>query len=504
MIERIYIKNHLSFSEIEVKFKKGLSVFTGVSGSGKSVFMSAIMSAFGLSDSEAKVIEADVSYQFEMQEFGIENEEINSFKMTKNNSTRYFINSQAISKKNLTNIANEHIKFLSAKQINEFENERFLNIIDTLANDKEHNENLKQLRQINLTYKKIKNELEKIQNDEKQIEELKEFARFEIEKIKNTNPKDGEFEELMQIKKMLSKKDKIEQAWNKAENIFELEHSVIEALNISDIDSSFFEEAMNALRIARDELNIDELDDINVEEILDRIEDLNSIIKRYGSEKEAIATLRKKEEELQKYENISFEKKNLQAQYSQISEQQDEICEKITNKRMSLLSNLQNIINEYLNNLYMQNITLKIEPTKISEFGKDLVVLTLNQTSLSKLSSGEINRLRLALIASESKITNSGNGVMILDEIDANLSGKEAMSIANVLVQISQFYQIFAISHQPQLSSKANSHFLIEKKDNLSTIKELTNQERINELARMISGEHISNEAIQFAKELLK
>ena len=78
------------------------------------------------------------------------------------------------------------------------------------------------------------------------------------------------------------------------------------------------------------------------------------------------------------------------------------------------------------------------------------------------------------------------------------------MSIANVLLKLANFYQIFAISHQPQLSSKANSHFLVERHGENSVVRELDKEERVNELARMLSGEHISEEAINFAKGLLK
>ena len=119
----------------------------------------------------------------------------------------------------------------------------------------------------------------------------------------------------------------------------------------------------------------------------------------------------------------------------------------------------------------MSEISLKINSKTLDAAGRDEVNLSLNDTALKNLSSGELNRLRLAFIASESKITGGGEGVIILDEIDANLSGKEAMSIANVLLNLAKFYQIFAISHQPQLSSKASSHFLVEKQGETSNVR---------------------------------
>lgn len=93
----------------------------------------------------------------------------------------------------------------------------------------------------------------------------------------------------------------------------------------------------------------------------------------------------------------------------------------------------------------------------------------------------------------------------MLDEIDANLSGKESMSVANVLKKLSLKYQIFAISHQPQLSSVADQHFLVTKNEqNNSCVRALERKERVVELARMVSGEDVSEEAMRFAKALLE
>ncbi|MCR4941655.1 MAG: AAA family ATPase [Campylobacter sp.] len=503
MIERLLVKNHLSFEQIELNFKPGLSVFTGVSGAGKSVLMNAILSGFGLSQCEAKLVELDVNFNFDMDEFGIENEGINAFKMLHDKSTRYFINSQSISRKNLSQIANEHIKFLGAKQADEFENVKFLALLDALVATNEHKENLNELEKKYSEFKIVKAELDKLKSDESHIQELKEFAKFEIEKIESVNPKIGEFDELMAIKKRLSKKDKIEQAWAKAESIYECEYSVINALNISEIDTTFFVEAMNSLRLAKESLNMDELEGIDVEAVLDRIENINSLIRRYGGEEEALNALNKRKIELESYENLSFNKAESQKKYQLLQTKLDEISNLITKARTLVLKKLEKMINSYLKELYMQDISLEILPKKIDENGGDSINLHLNQTEISKLSSGELNRLRLAFIAVSSDILQNANGVLILDEIDANLSGKEAMSIAKVLSKIAKFYQIFAISHQPQLSSKATTHFLVEKNAEISSVKELDQSQRVGELARMISGENITTEAINFAKQLL-
>ena len=150
----------------------------------------------------------------------------------------------------------------------------------------------------------------------------------------------------------------------------------------------------------------------------------------------------------------------------------------------------------------MSDAKVIFKEKEIDILGMDEISFEISNTLLKNLSSGEFNRLRLAFIGANIDITGFANGVLILDEIDANLSGKEAMSIANVLLKISKFYQIFAISHLPQLSSKADSHFLVSKTNGVSNVKKLNENEKITELARMISGEKITKEALEFAKRL--
>lgn len=505
LISRLFIKNHLGFKEVSINFGDGLNVFTGVSGAGKSVLMGAILAVFGFGESEAKLIEIDVEHEFDLSEFGIENEEINTFKFLRDKSARYFINNQSISKKKLASTAATHLKYLSAKEISEFENERLLNAIDTLVTkiNPEFTALKAEFTREFAEFTQIKKELNKILEDEKKVEELKEFASFEIEKIASISPKIGELDELMQIKKRLSRKDKIEEAWNKANQIFSLENRVLEALNMSDIDAAFFSDTMNELRNIRAGVNFDDLEDLDIEKILDRIEALNSLEKRYGSIEEALSVLETRKKELMHYEKIEFEKSDLQARFSEKSAKINELTAEISAFRKARIPNFEAIINKYLKALYMENVSVNLKNSPICSLGLDAVEISLKTANLKNLSSGELNRLRLAFIASEVEILEFGSGVLILDEIDSNLSGKEAMSVADVLLKLAKYYQIFAISHQPQLSSRANHHFLVEKIGEISSVRELDKDERIGELSRMISGEKISEEATSFAKKLL-
>ncbi|EOB4992674.1 AAA family ATPase [Campylobacter upsaliensis] len=506
MISRILMKENLGFKEANLKLSEGLTVFSGLSGAGKSVLFKGILAAFGFGESEAKFVELELDDKLDLESFGIESESENVFKMLKEKSTKYFINNQSIAKKSLQSLSKSFIKYLSVKDNNEFSNEKFLTLLDALesAKNPKFNETKEKFEQIFKEYNENSLKLNRVLEEERRIEELKELAQTHIEKISKINPKSGEYEELLKLKKRLSKRDKIEEAWNKVGGIFEYEKAVLDALNLSEVDANFFSECFNELRIIAENQKMEELD-FDIEALLDRISDLSYLIKRYESIEGALETLELKKKELEHYENLSFEKKELELLNRDLKEKLEKKAHILSEARVRNLGVLEDFLNDYLAKFYMKNLKLEsVQNDEINLFGKDEIKLSVSETKLKNLSSGELNRLRLAFIATECKILNSGRGIIFLDEIDANLSGKEAMSIAKVLDELSRFYQIFAISHLPQLSSKAHNHFLVEKNGKQSYVKKLEKEERIKELARMVSGEQISDEALQFARTLFE
>ena len=506
MISRILMKENLGFKEANLKLSEGLTVFSGLSGAGKSVLFKGILAAFGFGESEAKFVELELDDELDLESFGIESESENVFKMLKEKSTKYFINNQSIAKKSLQSLSKSFIKYLSVKDNNEFSNEKFLTLLDALegAKNPKFNETKEKFEQIFKEYNENSLKLNRVLEEERRIEELKELAQTHIEKISKINPKSGEYEELLKLKKRLSKRDKIEEAWGKAGGIFDYEKAVLDALNLSEVDANFFSECFNELRIIAENQKMEELD-FDIEALLDRISDLSYLIKRYESIEGALETLELKKKELEHYENLSFEKKELELLNRDLKEKLEKKAHILSEARVRNLGVLEDFLNDYLAKLYMKNLKLDcVQNDEINLFGKDEIKLSVSETKLKNLSSGELNRLRLAFIATECKILNSGRGIIFLDEIDANLSGKEAMSIAKVLDELSRFYQIFAISHLPQLSSKAHNHFLVEKNGKQSYVKKLEKEERIKELARMVSGEQISDEALQFARTLFE
>ena len=512
MIERVYLKEYvtfeeveLEFSEVELEFSKGLIVFTGPSGAGKSVLMRGILSIFGFFDINAKIGEAIVNNKIELEKYGLENDDEIIFRQIKKNKNRYFINNQAVSKKMMRKISEEFIDYLSLRTIKEFQSENILVVLDKIIEEKDYYVNLQRYKKLFYEYKIKQKELQNLIIAEKNANEKKEFLKYEIEKIKNINPKPEEFEELMKIKKDLSKIEKIKEKAFEIENIFRFESAVYEFLEMIDEKSEFFSNAMNELRFALEKANekAEFLENVNIEEILERLSLLNELIRRFGSIDAALEYLREKEEEFKKLQNLIFEKEKLKKELEVMENELSNLSEFIHEKRIEASKIFINKLNYFLKKLYMPQANIKINYSEFNDLGKDEAEIIVNDIDINTISTGEFNRLRVAMLGAKLEYSDDEK-TLFLDEVDSNLSGEESMSVAEVLKILSKKYQIFAISHQPQLASVADKHFLVTKNKNKSFVKELSKNERIEEIARIIGGKEKSQKAMEYAKELLR
>jgi DNA repair protein RecN (Recombination protein N) len=507
MIERFYLKEFLSFKEAELEFKPGLIVFTGPSGSGKSILMRSILASVGLDSVDASVCESCVAWQINTDKYGIDNEISNIFRHIKKEKTSYFINNQRTSKSSMEAISSGHLRHLSLKDYSDFEPNSLIGLLDeriVLYNDI-HAGHLEAYNEKFVSCKKLSDELKLIEDQEKKLSDLKEFAAYEISKIDAIKPIAGEDEELNSIKKQLSKKEKIEEAIKTAEEIFRFENYVNSALALMDISSSFFDDTMNELRTLF-EGSLEKLElfeETSIETVLDRIEQISELKRRYGGIQEALDYREQKATELESYQNIEHSKSELVKQIAKLNEELTNLSQKLSSARHNELPAALEALNNYLTMLYLRPAYLTLETMDSNALGTDRVSLGLVGTKLEKLSSGEFNRLRLALLALRVENMQGNGGVLMLDEIDANLSGEESMSVAKVLRHLSSNYQIFVISHQPQLTSMGHQHFLIYKDDE-SRVRELNDAQRIEEIARIISGDSVSDEARGFARDLFE
>ncbi len=505
MVERLLVREYLSFEEAVLEFEKGLVVFTGPSGAGKSILINALLALFGLRPQEAKLSEMVVQLPLELERYGIEGQEEQIVRAVKKEKVRYFLNDQTISKKALSELFAPYVSYLNQKDLSFFESSHILSMLDDFVRDPEYAKLLQELHDVYEEWKSKQEELEALEQKERTSQELKEFLEFEIQKIASVDPKKGEYEELLQIKRELSKKERISESITEAEMIFEYEGAVVRALETIGADGEFFESAMNELReiFGSERSRLEELEEMNVEEVLDRLEQLSSLKRRYGSVEEALEQLHKKKEELRRLEDISFEKEALQKDLQKLEKRLKNLAEEVSQKRRAAARVFEEKINDYLGQLRLPVVSIELHSTRVGPRGQDEAVVHLGGVEFKKISSGEYNRLRLAFLAAWSDV-RSGSGILILDEIDANISGEESMAVAKILQKLAKSYQIFAISHQAQLASRADQHFLVTKKDGQSHVQELTHEKREEEIARIISGETITQEAKSFAKKLLK
>ena len=315
MIERFYLKEFLTFKEADLEFHPGLVVFTGPSGSGKSILMRSILASVGLESVEAQICESSVTWNIDEERYGLQNEPLNVFRHVKKEKTRYFVNNQSTSKSSMESISSAYLRHLSLKDYSDFEPSALLKMIDERICERipQYAEMLETHHTRFSEFKTLSDRLKVIEEKEKHLAELKEFALYEIGKIDAIKPRIGEDEELNSIKKQLSKKEKIEISITQAQEIFTHESHVSAALGLLEVESAFFDDAMNELRgIFESSLErLEELEEISVESVLDRIEQIAELKRRYGSVEEALAYRDQKASELESYETIEHSKSDL-------------------------------------------------------------------------------------------------------------------------------------------------------------------------------------------------
>ena len=507
MIERLYLRDLVTFKEVELEFEKGLIVLTGPSGAGKSVLISAILSSFGYAtQGAASVCEVNIQKPNTLQsEAYVLSDEL-TIKTLKKENLRYFIEGQKISKKALHTLFTPYIQYLSIRDRGGFESEVLLEMIERvpLTTHKSFKKLRKEYAKRYHLYREKRTQLLKIKEDEATLKEKIEFMKYEIEKIDTINPQIGEEEELLKVKQQLSHIDKVKDAVGSAQEIFQCEASVEEIYRLLDKDISSFSETMNQLRADFEDVELlaDTLAEIDVEQVLDRLSDLTELKNRYGSVEEALAHKEKKSQELAQYRHIEQDKSMLEAFLELEFTELSTLAAKISLVRKKEAKVLEEELLNYLETLKLPALHFTFNSKTLCENGIDEVGVQLGNSQIATLSGGEFNRVRLALMAATLPQTSENQGVLILDEIDANVSGDESIAIAKMITKLAQVYQIFAISHQPHLSAKAQQHIVVTKVGESSSVSLLDEEGRIGEIARIIGGENPTPQAVEFAKKL--
>ena len=551
MLKQLYIKNFTLIDELNIQMHPGFSVITGETGAGKSIILGAIGLLLGnRADSKSIkagrdrcVIEAhfDLS-KYDMQQFFTDNDidedlsdTIIRRELTAAGKSRAFINDTPVSLTKMRELGEQLVDIHSQHQNLLLQKEDFqLNVVDIIAQDEKQRKNYEaaynQYKQANQKLNALKAEIEKNRENE-------DFLRFQFKELDEAQLQNGEQEELEQEYEMLSHSEDIKTALYQADNhlsgddgniIERLKQASEQLANIKDvypevtellerIDSSYIE-----LKDIAQEINglTDhvEFDPARLETINERLDKLNSLQQKFHVRDlgELIETYHQLKEQLSHIDHSDENVEALEQEVAQLLEKAQKQAKELTAIRTKAAKKVEEEMKQRLIPLGIPNVRFCISLTEkpLSHDGGDKVSFLFSANKSTPLqpvtqvaSGGEIARVMLSLKAMISGAVKLPT--IIFDEIDTGVSGKIAEKMAQIMVEMGNHErQVLSITHLPQIAAMGSHHYKVSKQETdegtISRMTELSQQERIQEIAQMLSGSDVSEAALANAKELLK
>lgn len=551
MLKQLYIKNFTLIDELNIQMHPGFSVITGETGAGKSIILGAIGLLLGnRADSKSIkagrdrcVIEAhfDLS-KYDMQQFFTDNDidedlsdTIIRRELTAAGKSRAFINDTPVSLTKMRELGEQLVDIHSQHQNLLLQKEDFqLNVVDIIAQDEKQRKNYEtaynQYKQANQKLNALKAEIEKNRENE-------DFLRFQFKELDEAQLQNGEQEELEQEYEMLSHSEDIKTALYQADNhlsgddgniIERLKQTSEQLANIKDvypevtellerIDSCYIE-----LKDIAQEVNglTDhvEFDPARLETINERLDKLNSLQQKFHVRDlgELIETYHQLKEQLSHIDHSDEDVEALEQEVTQLLEKAQKQAKELTAIRTKAAKKVEEEMKQRLIPLGIPNVRFSISLTEkpLSHDGGDKVSFLFSANKSTPLqpvtqvaSGGEIARVMLSLKAMISGAVKLPT--IIFDEIDTGVSGKIAEKMAQIMVEMGNHErQVLSITHLPQIAAMGSHHYKVSKeetdKGTISRMTELSQQERVQEIAQMLSGSDVSEAALANAKELLR
>ncbi len=550
MLKELKIENLAIIEKVDLEFKNGLIVLTGETGAGKSIILSGINLLIGekasadmVRDGEEYLLAQGVfavneEQEAELKELGIEaedNEVIVRRHIDKNGKGKAFVNNIRVPMSSLKEIMGTLVDIVGQHSHQMLLNKsNHLRLLDRFLGD-DGITIKKQLEVIYNEYSSLERRIQDVEKNKRETLEKKEFYEFQLQEIDKVNLKDGEDEKLEEEYKKLFHAGKIKEKLSLTENI--LKDGEKNALNIiynsrknletiSKYGKEFQENLERLERVYYDlqdcvdsirDLNDDiEADDMRLEKVISRLDAINRLKSKYGDDINTILQYREKiDEKLQLLDENSFQVKKLEKDRDEAKTKYYTLAKKLSDIRKLKAKIIEENLQDELKGLNMGDANFKIEfeeSTSMTLSGIDQVEFMISTNvgqglkPLWKVASGgEVSRIMLAIKVIFSKVDNIP--ILIFDEIDTGVGGETVRKIANKLQEIGETTQVMSITHSPAIAAKATQQFYIEKKllgnKTITQVKELDEDERVKEIARMLAGKNISEAVIEHAKELL-
>ena len=550
MLKQLYIKNFTLIDELNIAFHPGFSVITGETGAGKSIILGAIGLLLG-NRADSKTIKAgrdrcvieahfDLS-RYEMQQFFTDNDidedledTIIRRELTAAGKSRAFINDTPVPLARMRELGEQLVDIHSQHQNLLLQKEDFqLNVVDIIAQDSKL---ANTYRNAYNTYRQADDKLRRLKDEIAKNKENEDFLRFQFKELDDAKLEKGEQETLEQESDVLSHSEDIKTALYAADNNLSGEDgSIIEKLkgatqqlqSIKDVypeaseladrlDSSYIE-----LKDIAQEVNglIDRVDfDPNrLEEINNRLDTLNTLQQKFHCQnvEELMETYQKLKEQLSHIDNSDDDIEALEQEVASLRKKAETEAKELTKVREKAAKKVEEEMKKRLIPLGIPNVRFSIQLTAkpLCYDGADKVSFLFSANKSTPLqpvtqvaSGGEIARVMLSLKAMISGAVKLPT--IIFDEIDTGVSGKIAEKMAQIMVEMGNHErQVISIIHLPQIAAMGKHHYKVLKEETetgtTSQMTELNEEQRIQEIAQMLSGSDISQAALANAKELL-
>ena len=561
MLKTLYIKDYALLEQISIDFEKGLNIITGETGAGKSILIDAMSLLLGERASnevirkgaEKAIVEGifstdnnrKIEQLLSQNEIEKSDELIVRRELSVKGSNRCFLNDTPVALNVIKEVGNllvdlhgqhEHQSLLRTETHIEFLDE-FGSLEQPLLDYKKEYDSLH-------TLQKNLNELSAKENLLKEKKELYDFQRKEIETV---SPVENEDESIASELHILENSEKLLELTTEVyQQLYDSEKSIYDSLinvqqkitALAKIDKTFSEtsgELNSVVAVINDVTDVVrkynaqiELEPQKLEELRSRFQAINLLKKKYGGTLQALLEHYSKiveeiklaesfEVEIEKFEKAIHQQKEKLAKLADIlSQKRNELAKKISKEVKAVLKDLgipQSIFEvKILQSTNGKRLPGNGAPYQFNPRGYDEVEFFISTNlgedakPLSKVASGgEVSRIMLALKTILAK--NDKLPLLIFDEIDTGISGRISQKVGQALKNLAAFHQIISITHQPQIAALCDTHFSVEKNNVedrvVSSIKKLKNEERIREVAKLLSGEVVTETSLQTAKELM-
>ncbi|MDU1996312.1 MAG: DNA repair protein RecN [Staphylococcus epidermidis] len=553
MLQTLSIKQFAIIDELDINFSDGLTVMSGETGSGKSIIIDAIGQLIGMRASSDYVRHGEKKAIIEgifdideskdainiLESLAIDVDE--DFLLVKreifsSGKSICRINNQIVTLQDLRKVMQELLDIHGQHETQSLLKQKYhLQLLDDYAD----NQYSDLLNQYQLSYKQYKNkrkELEELESADQALLQRLDLMKFQLEELTEASLKEGEVDQLESDIKRIQNSEKLNLALNNAHQVLTDESAIPDRLyelsnylqTINDIVpekfvrlkediNQFYYLLEDAKHEIYDEMANTEFDEQVLNEYESRMNLLNNLKRKYGKDiTELIAYQSKLANEIDKIENYEQSTSQLREEIKTLYNEVIDIGKKLSQERRRVARELRDHIVSEIQNLQMKDANLEIsfkpldEPTiEGIEFVEFLISPNRGEPlkSLNKIASGgELSRIMLAL--KSIFVKSRGQTAILFDEVDSGVSGQAAQKMAEKMRDIAQYIQVICISHLPQVASMSDHHLLISKASNAdrttTQVKELKDENKIDEIARMISGASVTELTRENAKEMIK